>query len=79
MTTEGNRIKLSSKWTESLVKQPETGMGYQVCTIHLKDGREFKQTVIFGGKVAQIKGIEIAPFSEDEIEAISVTHDKSRL
>ena len=31
-------LKLSDKWGPRLRSQPETGMGYQVCIVTLKDG-----------------------------------------
>ncbi len=71
-------IRLSPKWISFLLNQPETGMGYSVCTIRLKDGREFKQVVVDGGFITKIKDVEGVPFSEDQIEEITVTHDKWR-
>jgi len=44
-----------------LVNQPETGMGYQVCTIRLRDGREFKQAIVDSGFVSKIKDIDGIP------------------
>jgi len=69
-------LKLSEKWAQMLIGQPETGMDYQVVTIILKDGREFKQSIHSGGFVTQIKGYVGIPFSEEEIKEIRVTHDK---
>ena len=69
-------LQLSDKWVQFLVNQPETGMGYQVCTIRLRDGREFKQAIVDSGFVSKIKDTDGIPFSEDEIEEIIVTHDK---
>jgi len=51
-------------------------MGYQVCTIKLTDGREFKQTIVDSGYITRIKDVEGVPFVEDEIEEIIVTHEK---
>ncbi len=51
-------------------------MGYQVCTIKLTDGREFKQTIVDSGCITRIKGIEGVPFVEDEKKELIVTHDK---
>jgi len=34
-------IKLSAKWAEELVSSPETGMGYQVAAVVLKNGIRF--------------------------------------
>jgi hypothetical protein len=69
-------IVLSDKWGPELVAQGETGMGYQIASVILKDGRRFDRVVIVGGIVGQIKDIEGIPFSEDQIDQIIVTHDK---
>jgi len=69
-------ITLSASWAPKLLSQGETGMGYQVASITLKDGRRFDQVVIVGGYITRIKGIKDIPFSEDEIADIVVTHDK---
>jgi len=69
-------LQLSDKWIRFLSNQHETGMGYQVCTIRLKDGQEFKQAIIDSGLIIRIKGVDGVPFAEDQIEEIIVTHDK---
>ena len=69
-------IALSDKWAPELTSAPETGMGYQVASIILKDGRRFDRAVIVEGYITQIKDVDGIPFSEDEIDRIIVTHDK---
>ena len=69
-------ISLSDSWGPKLVAQGETGMGYQIASIVLKDGRRFNQAVIVGRNITQIKGIEGIPFTEEQIEEIIVTHDE---
>jgi len=69
-------LNLSIKWATKLIAQSETGMGYQIVSIFLKDGRRFEQAVIVGGAVSQIRGLPGIPFTDDEIEDIIVTHDK---
>lgn len=69
-------ITLTSKWAQTLRSQPEAGMGYQVATVYLKDGRRFEQVMIDSGQITSIKGDSNIPFSESEIEEIAVTHDK---
>ena len=72
---ERNRFKFSAKFLRLLSEMPETGMGYQVVTITLKDGRMFKQVVIAEGLI-KIRGRADIPFTEDDIADITVTHDK---
>lgn len=69
-------IKLSSKWTSELANKPETGMGYQVVTIVLKDGKKIDQVAVVEGKITEIRGREDIPFTEDQIDQIILTHDK---
>ena len=69
-------ITLSGRWAPKLLSQGETGMGYQIASIILKDGRQFHQVVIVEGNITRIKGMKDIPFSEEEIEDIVVTHDK---
>jgi hypothetical protein len=69
-------IKLSAKWAKELVSKPETGMGYQVVSIVLKDGKKYDQVVIVEGQITKIRGLKDIPFNEDEISKIIITHDK---
>jgi hypothetical protein len=72
-------IELPPKWAPVLVNAPETGMGYTVCNVELKDGRVFERVVIVGGTVTRCDGSKDIPFAADEITGIIPTHDKSAL
>ena len=67
---------LTGKWVNELADKPETGMGYQVVTIVLKDGREFNQVAVVEGQVAEIRGRKDIPFTEEDIADIILTHAK---
>lgn len=69
-------LQLSDKWGPVLLSQPETGLGYQVASIILKDGARYDQALIEAGYVTRIRGLEEIPFGEDQIAEIIVTHDK---
>ena len=69
-------LELSNKWAPVLASQRETGMGYQVVTIRLKDGRQFAGVTVVGGVVNRVEGAQSIPFAEDDIEDIVVTHDR---
>lgn len=69
-------IKLSKKWIKELASKSETGMGYQVVTVILKDKREFCQTVVIDGQITLIRNLDNVPFTEDQIDQIILTHDK---
>jgi hypothetical protein len=69
-------IELSKEWINQLINIPETGMGYQIVSIVLSDGTKYDQVVVDSGYITQIKGFEVIPFSEEDIQEIIVTHDK---
>jgi endonuclease YncB( thermonuclease family) len=68
-------LQLSNKWGPRLTQQPETGMGYQIATVVLSDGRRFNDVLIQEGLITRIKGLAVIPFSESEIIDIVVTGD----
>jgi hypothetical protein len=69
-------LKLTKKWIDKIIPQGETGMGYHIATIILKNGTVYKQVVIDSGFITRIRGLSDISFSEDDIESITVTHDK---
>lgn len=64
------------EWVDYLISQPETGMGYWVVSVKLRDGRDFDRVVVNGGFVTQVYGFETLPFEPDEIVEMRVTHEK---
>ena len=68
-------LQLSDKWGPRLAQQPETGMGYQIATVVLSDGRRFDDVLIQEGLITRIKGLAGIPFNEPEIIDIVVTRD----
>lgn len=75
-TAMSKPIALSKKWARYLRSVPETGIGYQVVSVTLRDGRRFNQVVIDSGYVTRVRGYDEIPFAEGEIAEITVTHDK---
>ena len=69
-------LQLSDKWGPVLVSKPETGMGYQVASIILRDGTRYNQAIIESGYITRIRNYDKIPFREEEIAEIIVTHDK---
>lgn len=67
---------LPDPWLAELASKPETGMGYQIVTIVLKDGRRFDQVAIVEGRVTEIRGRKDIPFSEAEVADVVLTHAK---
>jgi hypothetical protein len=63
-------LALDKKWAKVLMSQPETGMGYRIVSVLLKDGRRFERVMIVGGMITSINGNPDVPFAESEIEDI---------
>jgi hypothetical protein len=69
-------IKLSSRWAKKLSSTPETGMGYQIVSITLNDGKRYDRVIVIEGQITEIRGLKNIPFTEDQIAEIVLTHDK---
>lgn len=69
-------VSLPKKWITELASKPETGMGYHVVSIVLRDGRRIEQAVVVEGRITEIKGYRDVRFSADDIAELIVTHDK---
>lgn len=69
-------ITLSQKWAKELASKPETGMGYQIVSVVLKDGTRFDQVAVVEGRITEIRGRPDIPFAEDDIAKIILTHEK---
>jgi hypothetical protein len=68
-------LLLGKKWVGTLSREHETGMGYQVVTIFLRDGRRYEGVVVVDGTISKVAGSTLLPFVEEDIERIAVTHD----
>jgi hypothetical protein len=69
-------LALSDKWALTLLSQPESGLGYQIATVILKDGRKFSKAVIDGGYITKVGDDTRIPFADSDIESIVVDHGK---
>jgi hypothetical protein len=54
-------IGLPEKWTRFLVRQPESGMGYQRVHVRLANKREIKDAVVL--KLARLPAYSLLPSS----------------
>jgi hypothetical protein len=59
---------------DSLKRDEETGIGYQIVSVKLKDGRSFEQGVTSEGCIIQVRGYKDVPFAPDEIASVNVNH-----
>ena len=71
-------LNLGDRWAGILAAEPESGMGYQVVSSHLADGRRYDRVTVSDGHIITIPGCDGIPFTEEQIERIVVTHDRVR-
>jgi hypothetical protein len=69
-------FEFAGKWMERVKALPETGMGYTIASVTLRDGRRFGQVVIDSGILSRVRGRPDIPFSEDDIAEITSTHER---
>ena len=55
---------LSEKWIKELLSRPETGIGYHIVSVILKNGKKYDQVVIDSGYLTKIRGMKNIPFKE---------------
>jgi hypothetical protein len=64
-------------WSEYLVSKPETGMGYQVVAVTLKDGKKIEDVAIVECSIiGEVRGFEGVPFEPSDITSVELTHRK---
>ena len=56
--------------------QKETGIGYQVVSVDLKDHRNFDQVVVSEGCIIAVRGYTEVPFRFDEVATVTVNHKR---
>ena len=62
---------------QALLRQDaETGIGYQIVSVELNNGRRFGQVVVSEGCIIEVRGYREIPFSVAEIASISVNHNR---
>jgi hypothetical protein len=74
---EETQKMLPKIWQEFLAKKPETGMGYQIVSLQLKDGRKIEDVAIIQcSLIAEIRTQATINFNPEEIQEIELTHRK---
>ena len=63
-------MRLSKKWIDKLVALPESGMGYQVVDVHLKNGMIVKEILVVNCEILVNQGN--LSFSENDIQDIEL-------
>jgi hypothetical protein len=69
-------VPVPSESADLLKREKETGLGYQVVSVKLKDGRRHEQAVASEGCIIQVRGYENVPFRANELESVRVNHKR---
>jgi hypothetical protein len=67
-------VPIPSRFVDQLKQARETGIGYQVVSVVLKDGRSFDQVVTSECCIIEVRGYKEIPFVSDDVESVSVNH-----
>jgi hypothetical protein len=67
-------VPLPSESLSILKSEKQTGPGYQVVAVHLKDGRWFDQVVASEGCIIAVRGYTELPFQTEEVSSVMVNH-----
>lgn len=69
-------ISIPSGFVDHLKQATETGIGYQVVSVELKDGRSFDQVVASEGCIIEVRRYKEIPFAPDDVASVSVNHKR---
>lgn len=67
-------VPIPSRFVDQLKRAGETGIGYQVVSVMLKDGRSFDQVATSEGCIIEVWGFKEIPFAPDDVASVSVNH-----
>jgi hypothetical protein len=69
-------VPIPSKFVDHLKQAKETGIGYLVISVELKDGRTFDQVATSEGCVIEVKGHREIPFASEDLVSVKITHNR---
>lgn len=69
-------VPIPSSFVDHLKRAGETGIGYQVVSVELKDGRKFDQVVTSEGCIIEVRGFNEIPFTPEDVASVSVNHKR---
>jgi hypothetical protein len=69
-----NLIPIPTGFADRLKQAGETGIGYQVVSVQLRDGRIFDQVVTSEGCIIEVRGYKGIPFAPEDVAAVNVNH-----
>jgi hypothetical protein len=71
-----NLVPIPNGFVDHLKGAEETGMGYQIVSVQLRDGRTFDQVVTSEGCIIEVRGYKEIPFSPDDVASVNVNHKR---
>jgi hypothetical protein len=69
-------VPIPSRFVDHLKRAEETGIGYQVVSVELIDGRSFDQVATSEGCIIEVRGYKEIPFASDDVASVSVNHKR---
>jgi len=69
-------VPIPSACVDQLDRVKETGIGYQVVSVELKDGRFFDQVVASEGCIIEVRGYKEIPFAPEDVVLVKVNHKR---
>jgi len=67
-------VPIPSGCVDHLDRVTETGIGYHVVAVELKDGRFFEQVIASEGCIIEVRGHREIPFTPDDVASVRVNH-----
>lgn len=69
-------VPIPIRFVDQLKRAEETGLGYQVVSVELKDGRSFDQVATSEGCIIEVRGYKEIPFAAEDVASVSINHKR---
>ena len=69
-------VPIPSQFVDQLKREGETGIGYQIVSVELKDGRYFDQVATSEGHIIEVRGYKQIPFAAEDVASMNVNHKR---
>jgi hypothetical protein len=69
-------VPVPTRFVDHLKRADETGIGYKVVSVELKDGRCFDQVATSEGCIIEVRGHKEIPFASDDIVSVNLNHKR---
>jgi hypothetical protein len=69
-------VPIPRRFGDQLKLAKEAGIGYQIVSIELKDGRYFDQVITSEGCIIEVRGCKEIPFAAEDVASVKVNHKR---